>query len=204
MQYPVFIYNVGTILFSFLHLIQQEKHMFRKLASVVESVICPYILGSLIYFCLPSIDICWPVERICEGWQKIFIWKKNSSCAKRIYYPKSAKLLSPRIRIEVLNYRGCLFCPIKFMGNYALLAFWSLRSPTFLYHLHYVCEPLFSEWWYASCSLHRFLICSLFFWLWSMMLAILSYVNAPDLPCTRRSTQLWSIYVLWSIMASLI
>jgi len=31
-QYPVFIYNFPTILFSFLHLIKQEKHMFKKLA----------------------------------------------------------------------------------------------------------------------------------------------------------------------------
>ena len=135
--------------------------------------------------------------------------KKYLSGRKTRHVPRGSTIqraldCSPRIRIEVLNYRGCLFCLIKFMGNYTLLAFWSLRSPTFLYHLHYVCEPLFSEWWYASCSLHRFSICSLFFWLWSMMLAILSYVNAHDLPCTRRSTQLWSIYVLWSIMASLI
>jgi len=136
-QYPVFIYNFATILFSFLHLIKQEKHMFRKLASMVESVIYPHILRSLIYFCLPSIDMCWPFERICGGYGFILASdKKCLSGRKTRHVPRGSTIqrapdCSPRIKIEVLNYRGYLFCLIKFMGNYALLAFWSLRSPTF-------------------------------------------------------------------------
>ena len=181
MQYPVFIYNFATILFSFLHLIKQEKHMFRKLASVVESVICPHILRSLICFCLPSIDMCWPVERICGGYG--FILASDKKCLfgrKARHVPRGSTVqrapdCSPRIRIEVLNCWGYLFCLIKFMGNYALLAFWSLRSPIFLYPLHYVCEPVFSEWWSASCGLHRSSICSLVFFV------VVNYVSNIEL-----------------------
>jgi len=136
-QYPVFIYNFATILFSFLHLIKQEKHMFRKLASVVESVICPHILRSLICFCLPSIDMCWPVERICGGYG--FILASDKKCLSRrktCHVPRGSTVqrapdCSPRIRIWVLNCWGYLFCLTKFMINYTLLAFWSLRSPIF-------------------------------------------------------------------------
>ena len=131
MQYPVFIYNVGTILFSFLHLIQQEKHMFRKLASVVESVICPHILGSLICFCLPSIDICWPAERICEEWQKnIYLEEKLIMCQEDLL-SKERQIAHLESELRYWITEAVCFCLIKFMGNYALLAFWSLRSPTF-------------------------------------------------------------------------
>jgi len=151
-----------------------------------------------------------PVERICGGYGFILASDKKCLSRRKIrHVPRGSTVqrapdCSPRIRIEVLNYWGCLFCLIKFMGNYTLLAFWSLRSPIFCIlcimfvslclvndDLHpVVCiDPRFVPWFFLS---------------WSIMLAILSYVNAPDLSCTQRSTQLWSIYVLWSIMASLI